>query len=49
MPWWLVGAIASLDLLWAVALTVLWWRGARELRELLDLVEAEEQLRRRAG
>jgi len=48
MPWWLVGAIASLDLLWAIALTVLWVRGARELRELLDLVEAEEMARKRA-
>lgn len=41
MPWWLVGAVASLDLFWAIALTVAWLRTARELRELLALVDAE--------
>lgn len=41
MPWWLVGAVAGVDLLWAAALTVAWIRTARELRELLLLVDVE--------
>jgi len=39
MPAWLTGAIATLDLLLAIALAVAWYRGHRELRELERLIE----------
>ena len=41
MPWWVVGAVAGIDLVWAAVLTVAYRRCARELRELPDLVDEE--------